>query len=74
MAVSVLHKNYNIFLEKYTNNKLENYKITKYLVTINLVLTGRLSTPLDSVFTRNSVSSLPNTLAARIFVRVEIGN
>ena len=38
------------------------------------VFTGRLSTHLDSTFTKNPVSTLPNTLAARIFMKVEIGN
>ena len=37
----------------------------------HLVLTGRLSTHLDSLFTKNPVFALPNTLAARIFIRVE---
>ena len=40
----------------------------------HLVLTGRLSTHLDSIFTKNPVSTLPNTFAARVFMRVEIGN
>ena len=38
------------------------------------MLTGRLSTHLDSIFTKKPVSTLPNTLAGRIFMRVEIGN
>ena len=40
----------------------------------HLVLTGRLPTHCNSVFTKNSVSTLPNTLAARIFMRAEIDN
>ena len=35
---------------------------------------GRLSTHLDSVFTKKIVSTLPNTHTARIFMRVEISN
>ena len=40
----------------------------------HLVLTGRLSTHFDSIFTKNPVFTLPNTLAVGIFMRVEIGN
>ena len=35
---------------------------------------GRLSTHLDSVFTKKIVSTLLNTHTARIFMRVEISN
>ena len=38
------------------------------------MLNGRLSTHLDSVFTKRTVSTLPNTHTARIFMRVEISN
>ena len=34
----------------------------------------RLSTYLDSAFTKKLVSALSNAVAARIFLRVEIGN
>ena len=40
----------------------------------NLVLAGRFSTHMDLFFTKNPVSTLPNTLVARIFMRVEMGN
>ena len=40
----------------------------------HLVLTGRLSTHLSSIFTKNPVSTLSNTLAARILMWVAIGN
>ena len=40
----------------------------------HLVLTGRLLTHLDSIFTEKPVSTLPNTFAGRIFMRVEIDN
>ena len=51
-------------------NMLNNLKVFYN----HLVLTGRLSTHLHSCFTKNAVSALPNTLAARIFMRVELGN
>ena len=38
------------------------------------MLTGRLSTHLDSIFTKKPVSTLPNALAGRIFMIVEIGS
>ena len=40
----------------------------------SLVPNGRLSTHLDSIFTKETVSSLPNTHAARIYMRVERSN
>ena len=40
----------------------------------HLVLTGKLSTHFDSIFTKNPVSTFPNTLEVRIFMSVEIDN
>ena len=40
----------------------------------HLVFNGRLSTHLDSVFTKKTVSTLPNTDTTRIFMRAEISN
>ena len=59
-------------LFKYSKSFRHNLQSFTCLLALFTYIYRRLSTHLDSL--KKTVSTLPNTLATRIFARVEIGN